>query len=110
MCVLGRLTFSVYLMHIPWLIVFLGDMRQGVWVNNLNQWMLCFAVVVISFLFAIPFSMICEVPFMNLEKYFLMPHSNAPPKQEKVNVKLNETSSEMTQMSDAGQSMLMKKK
>lgn len=40
MCVLGRLTFGVYLMHIPWINVFLADLRQGVWVNNLNQWWL----------------------------------------------------------------------
>lgn len=59
MCVAGRLTFAVYLMHIPWINVFLADSRQGAWVNNLNQWWLCFAVTVISFLFAIPYSLIC---------------------------------------------------
>ena len=60
-------------MHIPWIIMFLADSRQGYWLDNLNVWWLVFGTIPISFLFAIPFSMYAEVPFMNLEKYFLMP-------------------------------------
>ena len=77
MCVLGRITFGVYLMHIPWIIMFLADSRQGYWLDNLNVWWLVFGTIPISFLFAIPFSMYAEVPFMNLEKYFLMPKPTA---------------------------------
>ncbi|CAI2386557.1 unnamed protein product [Moneuplotes crassus] len=79
MIVLGRITFGVYLMHIPWIIMLLADSRQGMWVSNLNAWWLVLGIAPISFLFAIPFSMYAEVPFMNLEKHFLMP--KPPPKK-----------------------------
>ena len=61
-------------------------MRTGVWVNNTSLWFITFAVTIISFLFAVPYSMICEVPFMNLEKYFLMPRKKSKsniPRMEK---------------------------
>lgn len=111
MCVMGRLTFAVYLMHIPWLTVYLADLRQGVWLNNLNQWFLTFAVVPISFLFAIPFSMICEVPFLNLEKHFLMPRSKPKPEAVKAAkaVGKNEVSPDLTKDTDEEEPMLMKK-
>eukprot|EP00343_Euplotes_focardii_P012582 CAMPEP_0205832706 /NCGR_PEP_ID=MMETSP0206-20130828/47719_1 /ASSEMBLY_ACC=CAM_ASM_000279 /TAXON_ID=36767 /ORGANISM="Euplotes focardii, Strain TN1" /LENGTH=269 /DNA_ID=CAMNT_0053138499 /DNA_START=1215 /DNA_END=2024 /DNA_ORIENTATION=- len=82
MVVMGRLTFAVYLMHIPWMIFFFADLRQGYWMSNLSGWTLVLSTVPISFLFAIPFSMYAEVPFMNLEKYFLMP--KPAPKKETV--------------------------
>mmetsp|Transcript_23190 Transcript_23190/g.25732 ORF Transcript_23190/g.25732 Transcript_23190/m.25732 type:complete len:519 (+) Transcript_23190:580-2136(+) len=86
MCVLGRLTFSVYLLHTPFQIFFMADIRQGQWINNLNGWWFMLSTLTISFLMAIPFSMYCEVPFMNLEKHFLMPKpasKNEAPKLEK---------------------------
>ena len=87
MVVLGRLTFGVYLMHIPWMIFFLADMRQGYWMNNLNGWWLILIISPVSFIFAVPFSLYSEVPFMNLEKYFLMPKpapKEAPPVSNKL--------------------------
>ena len=75
MCVMGRLTYGVYLMNIPWITVFLADLRMPTWINNLNGWFLAFAVTLISFLFAVPFSMICEVPFLNIEKNILWCHT-----------------------------------
>jgi peptidoglycan/LPS O-acetylase OafA/YrhL len=84
MCVLGRLTYAVYLMHIPWMNFHISNLRQGVWLNNLNIWIMTFAVAPISFMFAIPFSMISEVPFMNIEKYFLMPNKRANVKKDAI--------------------------
>ena len=49
------------------------DLRQGNYASLLNQWFFGIGATVITFLVAIPASMISEVPFMNLEKYVLFP-------------------------------------
>ena len=67
MWVLGRLTFGVYLMHIPWIKVYLADLREASWFNHISIWFLTMAIILITFLFAIPFTLICEAPFMNLQ-------------------------------------------
>ena len=97
-------------MNIPWIMVFLADLRQSLWIDNINGWFLSFATTLISFLFAIPFTLICEVPFMNLEKYFLMPHSKNK-KQVKQNEGVNvlEKDLEFTKESDEKETLLSRK-
>jgi peptidoglycan/LPS O-acetylase OafA/YrhL len=68
----------VYLIHSPVLFWFINDLRQASYVNSLNQWFLSISTTVISFLFAVPFTLLCEVPFMNIEKYLLFPAKPRP--------------------------------
>ena len=45
------------------------DTRQGMHASLLYQWIFGLGSIVVSYVVAIPVTMICEVPFMNLEKY-----------------------------------------
>ncbi|CAI2387218.1 unnamed protein product [Moneuplotes crassus] len=95
MVILGRTTFGVYLVHYTWIIAWFADARQGMWLTNLTSWMTILGIVPVAFLFAIPFSMFGEVPFMNLEKHFLIP--KPPKKTEKL---MKETSIDQEELKD----------
>jgi peptidoglycan/LPS O-acetylase OafA/YrhL len=71
--VLARLNYMVYMIHILVLLFYIGNEKSAVYVNTLNQWFISIGATVFSFIFAIPFTLLCEVPFMNLEKNFLFP-------------------------------------
>ena len=70
---LARLTFSTYLIHIPVMYWNLGSQRTAHYVQTANLWFLTFSCATASYILAIPFSMLFEVPFMNLEKFILFP-------------------------------------
>ena len=76
--VLARLNYMVYMIHCLVLFWYLNDMRQANYVNSLNQWFFSISTTVISFIFAVPFTLLCEVPFMNIEKYVLFPSKPRP--------------------------------
>lgn len=71
--VISRLVFMVYMIHSLVIFWFLVDTRQPFHINNLDLWFVCFGGLIASLFFAIPFTLICEVPFMNIEKYILFP-------------------------------------
>jgi hypothetical protein len=62
------------------------DERSSLYANELNLWFFGFGVVVLSFFFAIPFTLLFEAPFLNIEKYLLLP---APKKEIKTKAKEN---------------------
>lgn len=76
--VLARLNYMVYMVHLLVIFWFLADLRQGVYLNNLNQWFFSISSTVVSFAVAIPFTLLCEVPFLNIEKYLLFPTKKKP--------------------------------
>lgn len=71
--VLARLNYMVYMVHCLVIFWYLNDTRQAGYMTSLNQWMFSIGVTVVSFLFAVPLTLFCEVPFMNIEKYILFP-------------------------------------
>ena len=71
--VLGRLNYSAYLIHILVLLWFLNDTRQAIYYNSLNLWFMTIGVTIATFFFSIPFTLMWEAPFMNIEKYILFP-------------------------------------
>ena len=78
MAVLARLNYMVYMNHCLILIWLISDLRQASYVNYLNQWYFSIGAMVFSFLFAIPMTLMFEVPFMNIEKNVLFPASKKP--------------------------------
>ena len=76
--VISRLVFLVYMTHSLVIFWFLVDTRQSFHINNLDLWFICFGGFVASCFIAIPFTLICEVPFMNIEKYILFPPNIDP--------------------------------
>ena len=76
--VLARLNYMVYMIHCLVLFWFINDLRQASYVNSLNQWFFSISTTVVSFIFAVPFTLLCEVPFMNIEKYVLFPVKSRP--------------------------------
>ena len=70
---LARLTFSTYLIHYLIIFWYLNSSRSAVYIYSGTLWFNCFATTTISYALAIPFSMIFEVPFMNIEKFLLFP-------------------------------------
>jgi len=71
--VLARLNYMVYMIHILVIFWYLTDSRQAYYINWVNQWFLSIGAMIVSFALSVPFSLICEVPFMNIEKYVLFP-------------------------------------
>ena len=63
--VLARLNYTVYMIHWCVIIWMIGDMRQPAYMNMLNEWFLAIGWVWMSFLFAIPVTLIWESPFLN---------------------------------------------
>ncbi|CAI2387533.1 unnamed protein product [Moneuplotes crassus] len=82
--VLARLNYVVYLIHCVFLFHFFNDMRSGMYITILTQFFTGIGATAFSFLFAIPVTMLCEVPFMNLEKYILFPKKNGSTKPEEL--------------------------
>lgn len=78
----ARLTYSVYLIHIFLIYWLYSDTRQSFYNTNLYLTFVAIGTVLITFLFAIPFTLIAEAPYMSLEKYILFP---APRKLAKSN-------------------------
>ena len=81
--VLARLTYVVYMIHIVIMLWVLLDVRQGLYASSLGQWIFGIGTWVISFLVAIPVSMMWEVPFLNIEKYLLFPQRKIQDKPNK---------------------------
>lgn len=98
--VLARLNYMVYMIHCLVIFWYLLDQRASLYATELNLWFLGFGVVVLSFLFAIPFTLLFEAPFLNIEKYLLFP---SPKKEIKSDVKenyaINESSKEFAKYS-----------
>ena len=90
MVVAGRLTYAVYLMHLPIIFFYLGDLRYGEWVSFMSTFLLAFAILGASFVFAVPFVLICEIPFMNLQKFLMMPKKKISEKSETLNQALKD--------------------
>lgn len=73
MSVMARLSYMAYLIHGIIILWYLFDLKTSIHVSILNQWFFSIGTVVVSYSFAIPFTLLCEAPFMNLEKYILFP-------------------------------------
>ena len=71
--VLARLNYMVYMVHCLVIMYYLNNTFASLYVTTVSQWFLAFGVTIVSFLLAIPLTLLCEVPFMNLEKYVLFP-------------------------------------
>ncbi|CAI2387450.1 unnamed protein product [Moneuplotes crassus] len=71
--VLARLSYIAYLLH-P-IVIFWNyfDAKQGVYASTHDLWFFGIGSVIVTYLLTIPFTLLCEAPFMNLEKYLLMP-------------------------------------
>lgn len=85
--IMARLTYTVYLIHVVIMCCVLFDTRQSYYVDQLNGWWFGFGSFLLSYLIAIPVCLLCEVPFMNIEKYILFP---TKPKQAQVKQLKNE--------------------
>mmetsp|Transcript_1326 Transcript_1326/g.1443 ORF Transcript_1326/g.1443 Transcript_1326/m.1443 type:complete len:620 (-) Transcript_1326:12-1871(-) len=80
--VLARLNYMVYMNHLLFLLWFVNDFRQAIYINNLNMWFVSIGTIAVSFIFAVPMTLMWEVPFMNIEKYILFPAKKKPVKPE----------------------------
>lgn len=69
---LAKLCYIVYLIHPIVMFWNLFDMKQAVYVSNLTMWFFGIGSVVVTFLLAMPFTLLCEAPFVNAEKFLLM--------------------------------------
>ena len=87
---LSRLTFCVYLLHPLTFTWYYGTARKAVIIDPHILWINFFACTTITYIMAIPFSMLFEVPFMNIEKWLLFPPKKKPaalvhqPKDEEI--------------------------
>lgn len=82
--VIARLNYMVYMIHCFILFWILNDTRQAYYVNWVNQWYFSIGCIVLSIIFAVPFTLICEAPFMNIEKLLLFPSSKPQNKNVRV--------------------------
>jgi len=52
--VMGRLNYTVYMIHCVILFMFLASQKQGSYVTSVSQWFISVATFMISFMFAVP--------------------------------------------------------
>ena len=83
--VMARISYIAYLIHPLVIFWFIFDQRQAMYVSNLNQWFFAIGNLVVTYAFSIPFSLLSEAPFMNIEKYVLF----APKKVDSLEGKEN---------------------
>jgi hypothetical protein len=72
-------------------------LRSSFYANELNLWFVAFGAVFLSFIFAIPFTLLFESPFLNIEKYILFP---APHKNKQQEHNINESYKENNAVKD----------
>ena len=53
--------------------MFIASQKQGSYVTSLSQWFVSIGAFFSSYIVAIPLTLLCEVPFMNIEKLVLFP-------------------------------------
>ncbi|CAI2360388.1 unnamed protein product [Moneuplotes crassus] len=82
MVVGAKLENFTYLLHMPVILFFFADFRHGEWSNFFNAVVATSAIVPTAFLVSIPFTLCCEIPFMNLQKFLLMPKEDAKSDQQ----------------------------
>ena len=71
--ILGRLNYSAYLIHMLVLLWFLNNSTQVIYHSTLNLLFYSNGVAVVTFIWSIPFSLMCEVPSMDIVKHILFP-------------------------------------
>ena len=70
--VLGRLGFQVYLIHVPLYHMYFGQIRQALYLGHIYLVWNWIALVTVSFLVAIPVTVVFESPFLQFSKLVLM--------------------------------------
>lgn len=70
---LSRLQYSVYLIHVSIILWLLFFNEHALYLSNINMAYFSLGVLVFSTILSVPFSLFCEVPYMTLEKIWLMP-------------------------------------
>ncbi|CAH2240903.1 jg9640 [Pararge aegeria aegeria] len=66
----ARLSYCVYIIHMPFLRLFLSLRTTLLTLSSLNQLLLLFGVTAISFIAAVPLWLLVEAPFVELTKYW----------------------------------------
>ena len=80
---LARLSFAGYLIHLLIFEYYLWTQRTSFYWQHINVLHLYLGTVFFTFLFALPYSLLCEIPFMNIEKFILFPPRERKPVTEK---------------------------
>jgi peptidoglycan/LPS O-acetylase OafA/YrhL len=70
---LGKLNFSAYLIHDMVLLSYMSAFKQSYFIDVKSSTFMVAGAIVLSYLLAIPFCFISEVPFLQLEKLILFP-------------------------------------
>eukprot|EP00345_Euplotes_harpa_P018688 CAMPEP_0168341000 /NCGR_PEP_ID=MMETSP0213-20121227/14404_1 /TAXON_ID=151035 /ORGANISM="Euplotes harpa, Strain FSP1.4" /LENGTH=154 /DNA_ID=CAMNT_0008347355 /DNA_START=1045 /DNA_END=1509 /DNA_ORIENTATION=+ len=83
--VLARLNYMVYMVHCLVVLWIISDFKQPAYMVSLNEWFLAIGCVVISFIAAVPATLMFEAPFLNIEKYILFPPKKRPSKAGEAN-------------------------
>ena len=55
-----------------------ANTRDAIYFSKSAMYWNCFAATLLTMLLAVPFSLLCEVPFMNIEKFLLFPQKEQP--------------------------------
>ena len=80
--VLGRLTFQVYLLHIPIFHIYYGQIRQTLHMSHKYMVWNWAALTTVSFFVAIPVTVLFEAPFLQFSKLVLMPQKKKMEKEK----------------------------
>ncbi|KAM7303662.1 nose resistant to fluoxetine protein 6 [Ixodes scapularis] len=81
---LSRLSFGVYLLHVPYYNVRLSTARERLFFSHFTMVTQCFGALVTSYLLSLVLFVVCEAPTGRLEKLILMP-SRRPEKPSGTN-------------------------
>ncbi len=68
---LGRLTYTVYLIHFNLIKMHFSRARQPIYVDKLDIFVMYLGIVIASFTLSSFVSLIVEIPFINLDRMLL---------------------------------------
>jgi peptidoglycan/LPS O-acetylase OafA/YrhL len=96
----AKLTFTAYIIHPLIYFKYYGDQRIAFPFQPTYLHWIYMAVLVITYIMSIPVSLLCEAPFLHLEKFFIFKEREQPQSKTSENLMSNEESKESEERED----------
>jgi peptidoglycan/LPS O-acetylase OafA/YrhL len=79
----AKLSFYCYMIHLFIFTLFFGQARTAIYLSHVSVMWVYFSVIALTMMFSVPFSVLFEAPWMQLERLVLFPPKAKPAKEEK---------------------------
>ena len=106
----AKMSFMTYLIHSFLILYYIFSAQQGIYFTERWALYLYFSLLVLSTLLSIPFSLMFECPFLQIERLLLFPEKNSMKKENKIGYNDKEIKSFVSEDREETRSLLKPKK